>query len=168
MNKLPIDRVIRLVGVVFICSLMFACGDSGDDESSSLQPTLTSLWDNLLTGCGVNCHSPNAADGSELGPDMSTKANFYANVVGKSVTADYPNWAGLKTGDCNNINFITPGNANESTLTAALILSISDSLATAQSCVTAYNFHDVNNQAISDQELQNALITWINNGAQNN
>lgn len=168
MNKFPIDRVIRLVCVVFFCALMYACSDSGDGGSPSVEPTLTSLWDNLLTGCGVNCHSPNAADGSELGPDMSTKANFYANVVGKSVTNDYPNWAALKTGDCNNVNFIMPGNANESTLAAALILSISDSLAAAQSCTTAYNYHDVNSQAISDDELKNALINWINNGAQNN
>ena len=105
-------------------------------------------------------------DGTELGPDLSTKANFYTNLVNKSAS-DYPTWE--KLSDCNSVYFITPGSANGSSLAAALIQSISDTFPMDHSCTTtAYNVHDVNNQAISDNELKNALITWINNGAQNN
>jgi hypothetical protein len=168
MIKLPFNRAVRLVCAVLFCALMTACSDSSTTNSSGVQPTLSSLWDNLFTGCGVNCHTSTAADGTELGPDMSTKANFYAQVVGRSVASDYPNWASVKTGDCDTVNFITAGNANESTLAAALISSVSSTLSTAHSCTTTYNYHNVNNQAISDSTLSNALITWINNGAQNN
>jgi hypothetical protein len=149
---------------------MFACSDDGGDSPPppSVQPTFTSLWDNLFTGCGVNCHSPSASDFTNLGPDMSTKAGFYSNVVGKSVNVDYPLWATQKGGDCNDVNFITPNNADESTLAAALILSVSDTLAGNHNCVTAYNEHVVNKQSINDTALKNALITWINDGAKDN
>jgi len=166
MSKLPINRMIRLVCGLFLCALMFACGDNSTPVTSTgVQATYSSLWDNLFTGCGVNCHTSTAVDGTELGPDMSTKANFYAQVVGKSMT-NYSSWT--KTSNCNMVSFITPGNANESSLAAALILSVSDTLAAAHSCVTAYSSHDVISQTISDNQLKDALITWINNGAQNN
>jgi hypothetical protein len=153
---------------------MFACSDDGGDSPPpppSVQPTLTSLWDNLFTGCGVNCHTSTASDGTELGPDLSTKAKFYTNLVDKSVDVDYSAWglSPTKISDCNSMKLISPGDANGSTMAAALILSISDILiAPPFNCVTAYSFHDVNNQAISDNVLKNALITWINNGAKDN
>ncbi len=165
MSKTRNNRIVHIAGVVFLSVFMFACSDDGGDSPPpSIQPTLTSLWDNLFTGCGVNCHTSTAADGTQFGPDLSTKTNFYTNLFNKSAV-DYPQW--LRTSDCN-VKFITPGDANESTLAAALILSVSDTLAKAHNCVTAYNIHDVNNTAISDNALKNALITWINNGAQNN
>lgn len=172
MNKILNKRTIHLAGVLFFSLFMFACSDDGGDSPPpGVQPTLTSLWDNLFTGCGVICHSANAADGTELGPDLSTKANFYTNLVDKSVDVDYADW-GLspnKISNCNSMKLINPGDANGSTMAAALILSISDILsAPPYNCVTAYSFHDVNNQAISDNTLKNAVITWINNGAQNN
>jgi hypothetical protein len=174
MKKMRNNRVIHLVCVILFSAFMFACSDDGDDSPSpgpTVEPTLTSLWNNLFTGCGVNCHTSTASDGTELGPDLSTKANFYNNLVNKSVDTDYPAWglSPTKLSNCNSMNFITPNNATESTLAAALIQSISDTLSAPPfNCVTAYNLHDVNNQAISDNTLKNALITWINNGAQNN
>lgn len=81
---------------------------------------------------------------------------------------DYSSWAKVKNGDCNSVSFITPGSANDSTLAAALIQTVSDTLVGNYGCVTAYNEHVVNQMAISDNATQNALITWINNGAKNN
>jgi hypothetical protein len=148
---------------------MFACSDDGDDPPPGVQPTLTSLWNYSFFGCGINCHTSDpdsgVTDGTEDGPDMSTKDNFYVNLIGKSAS-DYQDW--VKDSNCNSVSFITPGKANESSLAAALILSISDDLAAKYNCVTAYSEHVVNKQAISDDTLKNALITWINNGAQNN
>ena len=173
MNTTRINRITHLMWVVFFSVFIFACSGGGDDPPPpSVQPTLTSLWDNLFTGCGVNCHSSNDATyDTDLGPDLSTKANFHKNLVNKSVDIDYPAW-GLSTAklsDCNSMKFITPGDANGSTMAAALILSISDILiAPPFNCTTAYSFHDQTNQAISDNALKNALITWINNGAQDN
>lgn len=166
MSQTRNNRIIHLLCIIALSIFMFACSNDGDDSPPpGVQPTLTSLWDSLFTGCGVNCHSANAADGTQNGPDLSTKANFYANLVSKSAS-DYQAW--LKASNCNSVDFITPGNANESSMAAALILSVSDTLAAAQNCVTAYNEHEVNNQTISDSALKNAVITWINDGAQNN
>lgn len=161
------SRTIRILVIVFFSFVMFACSDGGNDspppsDPNTVEPTLTSLWDNLFSGCGINCHSATASDGTENGPDLSTKANFYSNLVNKSPSdIEYQAW--VRNSDCN-VNFITPGDVNQSSLAAVLIQSISDSFG----CTTSYNIHEVNNQTISDDELKNALITWINSGAQNN
>jgi len=134
-------------------------------EEEKVEPTFTSLWDNVFSGCGVSCHSVNATDGTENGPILDTKANFYARLVNKTVSNDYPLWAN-KAGDCDNINFITPNDATQSTLAAALILSISDSLGTT--CITTYGYHDTNNSIVGDTDTAAALIKWIDDGAENN
>ena len=163
MNRLKISGNVRhlpkIAGLVLLSAMVFGCG-----SNNKVEPTLTSLWDNEFNTCGVNCHSPAASDGTENGPDLTTQANFYNNLVGKGA-GNYPNW--LKTSDCN-VDFITPGNADESSMVASLIQSYSDSLAANHNCVTAYNLHLVNHITISDLDLQNALVIWINNGAQNN
>jgi hypothetical protein len=162
-----ISPVIRAGIFTFFGFVIFACSSS-DDSPPGVQPTLTSLWNNLFSGCGVNCHSSNATDGTELGPYMDTKTNFRTNLVNNTVNNDYLPWATVKDGNCDNVKFITPGNANESTLASALILSVSDTIEMVHSCTSSYNIHDVTNQAISDNALKNALITWINDGAQDN
>ena len=149
-------------GCALLLSFMvFGCGDS-----NKVEPTLTSLWDNELKDCGLNCHSPDASDGTENGPDLTTKDNFYNNLVGKNVINDYPSW--VRGGNCDSVNFITAGNANQSTVTASLIQSYSDNLGAAENCVTSFNEHVDKNVSITDQATQDALVEWINNGAQNN
>lgn len=169
---MQIKRLTRLGLFMVVSFTLFACSDSSNTPPpNTVQPTLTSLWDNLFTGCGINCHTSTAADGTENGPDLSTKANFFTNLINKSVDNDYIAWTTElppKGGTCNDVNFVTPGNANESTLAAALILNVSDTLAANHNCITAYSVHEVIKQTVSDNELKNALITWINNGAQNN
>lgn len=138
-------------------------GCDGGNETKT--PTYSSLWNSTFSSCGVNCHSPTAADGTENGPDLSSKASFYANLVGKNVDNDYPAWATVKAGNCNSINFITPGNASQSTVVTSLI----ESYAINQtSCTSSFNLHAVNNTTISDKATQDALIAWINDGAKNN
>jgi hypothetical protein len=152
----------------FGCALLLSFLVFGCSDNNKVEPTLTSLWDNEFNGCGVICHSPNASDGTELGPDLTTKDNFYNNLVGKNVFNDYPNWASRRVGNCDNVNFITPGNADQSTLTSTLIESYSVSLADSQMCDTTFSVHaDIGND-ISDKATQDALVEWINNGAQNN
>ena len=169
MNPMRNSRTIRILVIVFFSFVMFACSDGGNDSPPTNPNSFTSLWNNSLQYCGINCHTPDSTgDFTNLGPALSTKANFYNNLIEKSVTVDYPQWAFNKGGDCNSVYFITPGNANESTMAAALILSVSDTLGGAHNCTTSYNGHEQLNQTISDSKLANALITWINEGAQNN
>lgn len=158
-NRNLISSVIYFLPLVIV--LLFV----GCAKEDKVEPTYSSLWDNVFSGCGVSCHSVNSTDGTQSGPILDSKQNFYQNLVGKNTAADYPNW--IKTGDCDSINYITPGNANQSTLAGALILSVSDALKSSSSCDSAYNIHSVTNDVISDEDTANALIQWINDGAAN-
>jgi hypothetical protein len=152
---------------LLLSTFMFGCGGGGSD-GQSVEPTFTSLWDHLFSGCGVNCHGPDSSDGTQFGPDLTSMNTFLDHTVKLNVNNNFPDWASVKTGDCNDVNFITPSNADQSTVAASLILSISDKLAASDSCVTSFNLHEVNRVTITDKAVENALVNWINNGAQNN
>ena len=174
MKHLPLPA-IRAVAALAVGLALAGCGDSSDQQSGGsggnggggggVQATYSSLWDSTFNSCGVNRHSPAAADGTENGPDLSSKGSFYANLVGKTVNQDYPNWANFKNGNCNDIPFIKPGDAAGSTVVTSLIESYSIN---QTSCVSSYNLHVVNNVEITDSQIQNALVQWINDGAANN
>lgn len=162
MKQTPIKRIVPIAVFIFFSFFMFACTDNDDEPEPN---TYSSLWNNSFQYCGIGCHNQTtASDGTENGPDLSSKSNFYNNLVNKSAS-DYPTWQ--KGSNCT-VDFITPGNANRSSMAAALILSVSDTLTGDLGCVTSYNQHEVLGQTISDNALKNELITWINDGAQNN
>jgi hypothetical protein len=167
----PFSALFRLTTLLTLGFALHGCSDDGGSDnggstppSGGVQATYSSLWNSTFSSCGVNCHSPSAADGTENGPDLSSKASFYDNLVNKNVDNDYPAWAGVKSGDCNSINFITPGNAAESTVVTSLIESYSIN---QTSCTSSYNLHVVDRTTITDPAVQNALVTWVNNGAKN-
>jgi len=161
-------KFTRYFRQVLICttfvSIFLLIGCAKEEDEVKVEPTLTSLWDNVFSGCGVSCHSVNATFGEENGPIFDSKENFYNSLVNKTASTDYPLW--VKTGDCDNINFISPNDATQSTLAAALVSSISESL--GLTCETTYGFHDRNNSVISDSDTAAALIKWIDDGAANN
>ncbi len=160
MKHLP-TLAIRSVAALAVGLVLAGCTDSSDD--GGVKATYSSLWDSTFNSCGVICHSPAAANGTQNGPDLSSKSSFYANLVGKTVNNDYPNW--VKSGNCNDIPFIKPGDAAGSTVVASLIESYSIN---QTSCVSSYNLHVVENVEITDSQIQNALVQWINDGAANN
>ena len=120
------------------------------------------VWENHLKGCSLNCHSPDGTESS--GPDMSTQDKFYANVVGKTVDNDYPDWAATRTGDCNDVPLIKPGDADNSLVVASLIQSVAEAMAAANNCTSAINIHTTNNITSTKASLID-LIEWINDGA---
>lgn len=145
----PFARLLTLIPFF----LIVACAEKESDFDK--------LWDSQFSGCGAVCHSSAADDGTENGPDLSSKDKFYNNLVNKTVNTDYPNW--VKTGDCNDQKFITPGDANASTLAASLVSSVSDTLTASAQCNSSYNLHVTNNVSVSDP---NGIINWINAGAE--
>ena len=179
MKHLPLFA-IRVVAALAVSLVLASCGDSGSGDQQSggsnggaggggngsgVQATYSNLWNSTFSSCGVNCHSPSAADGTENGPDLSSKGGFYANLVGKTVNKDYPDWANFKNGNCNDIPFIQPGDAAGSTVVTSLIESYS---VNQTSCTSSYNLHVVEHVEITDSEIQNALVDWITEGAANN
>lgn len=159
----PIFRVF-LAAPIFIALLLSGCGGGDDPADKKEEETFSKIWTNDFSSCGTNCHNSSAADGTEDGPDMSTQADFYANLINKNVSDDYPNW--IKGSDCDETPFITPSNAEKSTLMASLLESYSDDLAASGDCgVTSYNIHETNNVTLSDSA---AVIKWINQGAPDN
>ncbi|HFD86354.1 MAG TPA: hypothetical protein ENJ35_01610 [Gammaproteobacteria bacterium] len=149
----------------FLLALVLGLAGCADDTSGTSEPTYTSLWNSTFSSCGVNCHAPGVSDGTENGPDLRTKAGFYANLVGKNVNNDYPAWASFKSGNCNNIDFITPGDAARSTVVTSLVESFSIN---QTSCTSSFNLHAVNKITISDKQTIDALVSWVNAGAPNN
>ena len=162
MKSSSIGLVLRL-GLLLL-PLLFLTSCSETEEETKIEATLTSLWDNKFSSCADVCHKSGHED-TQDGPDLSSKTNFYNNMVDKSVDVDYPNW--IKSGTCTSHKLIEPNNADNSVLTATMVSSVSDSMA-ATGCVTSYALHLTNNQTITNQELIDALEQWIDNGAQNN
>ena len=124
------------------------------------------VWESSLKGCSLNCHSPDGVGKNlDKGPDMSTQDKFYTNVVNKTVAADYPNWSNVRTGDCDNVKLIAPGDAANSLVVASLVESVSNSLAASANCTTAFNIH-VTPENVTDQtQAWTELVKWINDGA---
>lgn len=138
-------------------------------EEDKVEPTYSSLWDNVFSSCGVSCHNGSASvtDGTNLGPDFSTRTSFYDGVY-DITTSSYGNWvnsADYNLG-CEAYKIVHVGNANLSTLAAALVQSVSEGLAD-NTCDTGYAFHAANNSVITDSDTAAALTKWINDGAKN-
>ncbi len=146
------------LGLALSIIVLVGCGTEEESDTASY----SSLWESSFRGCGLHCHSPDSANGTENGPDMTTKDKFYSNLVGKSLQ-DFPDWS--KDGNCDSVDFITPGDAAKSSLPASLIQSFSDDLSALLNCTSSFNLHAVNNIIINDQ---NGLISWIDAGAANN
>lgn len=150
--------------IILLSAIMFGCAEKVEDK---VEATFSSLWDYVFDGCGIVCHSIIASDFTDLGPILTEKTGFYNNLVNKK-GMDHTDWSARKTGNCNHVNFITPGDIYQSTMAASLIETISTKLATAESCLTSYGLHSTLNATITDPEIETALIDWINNGAQDN
>lgn len=158
-------KVLRLAMVAVPVLVFLGCGDTEPETSETPVEgvKLSSFWTEL-EGCTL-CHSPSgeAADG----PDLSTPELFVNNLVGKAVS-DYPNW--FVTSDCSNAHpFITAGDANASTLMAALVQEHSEAMKAENGCVSSFNYHEVSQASITrGSTLYNNLVEWINAGAVNN
>jgi len=156
-------KQLAKIGLVFSVILLWGCNESSDDERYS------NLWDKEFSSCGVSCHLPSATDGTENGPDLSTKALFYANTVNKTVATDYSSW--IRTGDCDSVKLIDPGSANDSLVVGSLVLSVADAISSnfqnsnGQSCTNAFGVHETLSVTLSDQQTIDDLIVWINDGA---
>jgi len=153
------SQLLFSIGIMLI--LLFT-GCAKDEEK--VEPTFSSLWDNVFFGCG-SCHSGSDTEGLQNGPDLSSKAGFYTNLLGKNATDDYPFWV-LASG-CYSFPLIEAGNPNNSIVAAALIKSVSLNLINTGGCDTAYSVHETNGSAITNSDTAAALIKWIEDGAKN-
>ena len=160
--------LLKPVILILISGLFFACSS---DDPETVQPTLTSLWNAHFSGCSQNCHEPTGSQST--GPDMRTKASFLAGLKGITVNSTYSTWALTKAADCNDLELINDDagvadNAAVSTVAGAMIQSVATGIEGSNACNTAYSTHTSNGNAITDATTQQALIDWINNGAQDN
>jgi len=155
-------RILQLVSVSLVATAMFGCAKKEEKDTYSY------LWDNKFNSCGLVCHNSSSSDGTENGPDLSSKDKFYANLLNRNVATNYGTWVGVRTGNCNSAKFIRASDGNKSTLASSMVQSVSVALAASENCFTTYGFHRDHDVAITDPELAQALIDWINKGAQNN
>ena len=152
----------KILAAGALAALMMAgCGQESDD-SESMPPPPDSLWDARLEGCAF-CHSPGSSVNE--GPDMSTQESFLTGMKNKTANEDYPRWADIKAGDCNDVPLIDPVNPEGYLIVASLVQDYSDNLSAAENCVTAYNIHNTKNESWDGEtELINELTSWIEQG----
>ena len=148
-----IKRLLLLCSATYFVLFLNGCSKTQYEE----------VWDSSLSSCSANCHSPEGTGfGLEKGPDMSSKDKFYANVVGKTVATDYPEW--LRTGDCDSVQLIKTGDATNSLVVASLVQSVADTLAASENCTIATSLHTQNKVTVSETAWAD-LVKWINDGA---
>ncbi|MDH5545220.1 MAG: hypothetical protein OEZ43_06485 [Gammaproteobacteria bacterium] len=155
-----VGLLLLVVVVINACDML---SQLDKDPYADVQPTYTSLWESYFSGCGPNCHEPSNADLGD-GPDMSSKAAFYAGLYQKTAS-DY-SWN--INSECRDYAYIDPANADGSLLLASLIESSSSSFSTTYECTTSFNVHVLNKTHVESENLKTQLIAWINNGADNN
>lgn len=143
---------MRILLVLLILAFFAGCSDDDDDKGSTAQPgSLEKLWSNpVIQGCGT-CHGPND---QKDGPDLTTKANFYANLVGKS-RDNYPNWFTTAT-PCTG-TYVVPFSVKDSSVLSVI------STQNGTTC-SAYNYHTTQGGVITGAVL-NDFILWIESGA---
>lgn len=157
---------MALLGMVLVLKGCGGGGDSDPDEPVTVDPTLSSLWEAQFNSCGLVCHNPNdVGNGTAPGPDLRTQQSFFDQLVNRTVNTDFPDW--VKIGTCNDIPFVTPEDSVRSTLAASLIVELNDQLKILENCDSSWFFHDQNNITLS-QEVEDALVQWIESGAPNN
>lgn len=125
---------------------------------------LNHAWETGMNTCGTGCHNTAATDGTENGPDLSTKDKFYTNLVNRSVAVNYSSWISARSGNCNSIKFIVPGSPDEGTLLQSFNAYSADYLLASKGCYSSYTAHgakDIN----PSPESYNSLYFWIKNGA---
>ena len=155
-------RWIQLTLCSAAALIIAGCGDTTSEDK---EVTFSDIWPRLKAeGCDL-CHSPGGSESN--GPDLSTKAQFVDNLVGKGA-ADYPDWA--VTGTCSSkLSYITAGDSGKSTMLAALVKEDSDAMMAQYHCDSSYNIHNINQVEIKKgSALYNELVSWIDAGAKNN
>ncbi len=136
---------------------------TGSSNSLGGEVKLSEFWSEF-EGCSL-CHG--AGGDESAGPDLSTPAQFVANLVGKGQSS-YPNWR-VDSNCSQSLPFIQAGNAAQSTLLAALVQESSDSLLASRGCISSYNLHTVTQSTLEGRTtLINQITDWINAGAKNN
>ena len=164
------SKQLLKIALIFGVFLLWGCSDKKSDDkvvvTDKVEATYSSLWDNAFSDCSVACHSPSATNGTEDGPDLSSKTLFYANTIGKTIAVDYLAW--IRTGNCDTVSLISTGDANQSLVLGSLVQSVSDSISATFMCTSAFNLHEVEKVTLSDQATIDALTQWINDGALDN
>ncbi|MDX1810806.1 MAG: hypothetical protein R3240_02590, partial [Gammaproteobacteria bacterium] len=168
-GALPMNRkfyhLLALLFSLMPLALLISCSQ----EDTKIEATLSSLWDNKFSTCGVGCHN-GVEEITKNGPLFTSKSAFLSSMKDKTVANSYPAWTNelARTATCDSFPLIDTGNASNSILTATMIKSYSDSISSSGSCDTAYAYHNTKNQTITDSDIEKALVDWINAGAQDN
>jgi hypothetical protein len=151
---------LLLAGLVLILA---RCGNNSGPASG----TFGNVYQNTLSKECVQCHQPGSSQGFNAGThlDFSTQAQAYATLTSGSTSKVSSTDAA--TG-CPGVAIVVASNPSASYLTATLF---SDQAAKYQSspagCTSPYNHITTQNINLSTDE-ENSIVTWIQNGAQNN
>ncbi len=159
-------RILKPLGIVLLALaaslLLTRCGSEKDNNTDTLEPTFSSIYTNVLVSNCASCHAPGEAayDTNMVEIDLTSKTTAYntiRNGVVTATTAD-PTCAGL--------NYISAGNANASYFAAVIDTGINPTF-NSGGCAAPTNTH-VNGSVSLTADEEDAIATWINQGAANN
>jgi hypothetical protein len=159
MSKLRHTRVLLPLIAAFLAVALVRCGKT--PTSTPASGTFGSVYSTFNSAGCAECHAPSvsasAAHGSSL--DLSSQSAAYSTLVGTKVTATD------STSTCGNVSLVVAGNPSQSYLAAVLFSSYNTANFVESGC-TPYNAHLSDQHLTSDE--QTSIISWIQNGAQNN
>ena len=166
------SRATRLALLSTSMLLLLSCGQ--EEKTAATSPcasadpivadaSFSSLWTNVFSGrCGT-CHGVTTNTGTLGGPDMRTKAAFYAQLVGKTIN-DYKDWDQAQSArvGCLDTPMIKGTDAANS-----LVVAVLDPSVTIDGCTIKPHKEPPQSICISNGSLEN-LKKWINSGAADN
>lgn len=160
MNKFVGTLATIFFGIlILLSSLLYqGCGNKSSTDNA-VSATYSSLYSNVFSQSCVQCHQPGgSAEGNGAEVDFSSQSRGYSSLTTGTVK-------GVEAGsNCSGINIVSEGSATTSYM-VGLLVSSENGRVYGSNC-TAIRTHIEANYLSS--EAANALIQWVNEGAQNN
>ncbi len=159
-------RILKPLGIVLLALaaslLLTRCGSEKDNNTDTLEPTFSSIYTNVLVSNCASCHVPGEAayDTNGVLIDLTSKTTAYNTISSGVVTAT------TADANCDGDDYITAGNANASYFAAVVDTGINPTF-NANGCTAPTNTH-VNGLTSLTADEEDAIASWINQGAANN
>ncbi len=138
------------------------CNPKDSLKTSNIQPSFSSIYENVLSKNCVGCHEPQGmgtVQGAQI--DFSSKAIAY-----QTLTSSYSSGtASNSSGQCSSVPLVSAGHPESSYMLATLFTDYHHSNFGINGCTPhSPSAHG----ATVDSSEKDAIVNWIQNGAQNN
>jgi hypothetical protein len=168
-----IQRTLRLAGIVCLTLILARCGDNS--KRSAIEPadsrldsgTFSSIYQNTIQSECIQCHQPGQSSGVQAGTslDFTSQSQAYATLTSgaTSLVSSID-----ESGSCQGAAIIVAGNPAQSYFAATLFPDWAQRYSNPGFPNCSPYSHEVHQNLNLSSDEENSIITWIQNGAQNN